>query len=93
MSTILHRSENLSIMRTEELCEIRIEIRFTNSSTDGFVQVACPKCGHPGMIKHWEVEGPDGSQNTVWLNCHNERCSGDDFTWSKTVTFSAWRER
>lgn len=93
----LHRSENLHIFRDGDAAPVHVEIRFSESSTLGSCDGVCPRCGALGKPAYWELEGPDGTQNTIWMGCpdgereRNDACDGE-FTWSKTVEFAEWRD-
>ncbi|MFT4702580.1 MAG: hypothetical protein ACI81R_000265 [Bradymonadia bacterium] len=89
----LHRSENLHIYRDDEDPIVQVEIRFSTSSARGIADGACPRCGNLGKPAFWEMEGPDGKQNTVWLNCPQPSECEDEFTWSRTVTFEDWDDQ
>ena len=93
MSQTLHRSQNLIIARGEEPNELTIEIRFPTSMARGHSTSDCPRCGVPGVPEQWEIEGPDGRSNLIWLGCAAV-CSGKrDTRWSRTVTFDdGWTE-
>lgn len=96
MRDTLHRSENLTIARSEDGKRLEFEIRFSSSSARGDADGICPRCGKPGRPTHWEIEGPDGRGNTVWMRCTGEQCveADEPFLWSQTVTFDdGWDER
>lgn len=89
MRKTLHRSENLHIFREESDPTVFAEIRFSSSQTRGKCDGTCPRCGKAGKPAFWELEGPDGGQNTLWMNCDAGVCD-DDFSWSRTVQFANW---
>lgn len=89
MRQTLHRSENLHIYREPTGSEVYAEIRFSASLTRGTCDGTCPRCGKLGKPAFWELEGPDGNQNTLWMNCDPSGCE-EEFTWSRTVRFEEW---
>lgn len=98
MKTTLHRSENLIILRAEDGQRLEVEIRFSTSVARGGCDGKCPRCGAPGRPGHWELEGPDGRGNTMFLSCNDEgACRYPDdrtFNWTQEVVFpDGWVER
>ena len=97
MKRTIHRSENLAISIPDDDNKLEVEIRFTSSSAKGHCDRTCPRCGTGGEPAHWEIEGPDGANNTMWLSCPNkDDCPGnrrdDGYTWMRDVTFEEWVE-
>lgn len=92
MRDTLHRSENLHIYRDDSEPEVQVEIRFSESVTHGTCDGTCPRCGALGKPAYWELEGPDGSQNTIWMSCNEGPNCSEDTNWSRTVDFEDWRE-
>ncbi len=94
MREALYRSENLTVLSTEDGRRLEFEIRFTSSSTRGTAVGVCPRCGKAVRPTHWEIEGPDGTGNTVWMACERADCDGEgEFRWSRAVMFGPWVER
>lgn len=94
MRSVVHRSENLTIQVSEDGRKLEYEIRFSSSSARGTSDALCPKCLTTGRALHWEIEGPDGQGNTVWMVCENEDCDGGGFRWTRPVTFvDGWVDR
>ncbi len=91
MSQTVHRSENLIIQRESGSTELSIELRFPSAIARGKAEGSCPRCGSPGHPEQWEVDGPEGTRNTVWLSCLAESC-GQDFRWTRPVSFGDWHE-
>lgn len=83
----LHRSDNLLMTREPGSTEIDVEIRFPTSLARGSAESGCPRCGKPGKPEQWEIEGPDGRLNTIWLGCDCESTTERDTRWSRSVTF------
>ncbi len=92
MRHTMHRSENLHIYRDDDAAEILIELRFSESASHGRCDGVCPRCGKLGKAAYWELEGPDGTQNTLWLSCNEGPNCDADSNWSKTVDFDDWRD-
>jgi hypothetical protein len=92
----LHRSENLLISLLDNKKEIEFEIRFSDSYSRGTCDALCPRCGNPVAPQRWELEGPDGSGNTVWFVCvdplNGEEGCGEELDWTRRVTFQDWIE-
>jgi hypothetical protein len=98
MKPALHRSENLTILRGREPRTLEVEIRFSHSLARGTCDSTCPRCGRLGNPSHWELEGPDGTGNTMWLVCRDpETCGRNDgpgTSWTQSVTFAkGWEDR
>lgn len=92
MNETLHRSENLILFRASGQTEVQVEIRFPTTSARGVFDSACPRCGSPGQPEQWEIEGPDGRTNTVWLKCDPANGCTRETRWSRQVTFSGWSD-
>ena len=55
-----------------------------------FMWRPCPRCGSQTRVVLWELEGPGGDSNTIWLVCDGEEpCQLDSkpLRWSRPVTF------
>lgn len=90
-----HRSENLTIAVSDDGRKLEVEIRFSTSSARGLSDAVCPRCGATGRPTHWELEGPDGGGNTIWMSCNSATCvaSGTPH-WSRPVVFAeGWVDR
>jgi hypothetical protein len=92
MSETLHRSENLTISRATGETNTLVEIRFSTSTVRGSFDSACPRCGSPGHPEQWELEGPQGRTNTVWLRCTPEDGCSRETRWSRQVKFDDWED-
>lgn len=96
MKEHLHRSDNLLISILENRKQIEFEVRFSQSYARGTCEAVCPRCQNPVAPSRWELEGPDGSGNTVWFTCsktlNGEDSCGDDMSWTRRVTFGDWVE-
>lgn len=90
MNETLHRSENLIISRAGSGNRLSVEIRFPTSSARGVVDASCPRCGRVGKPEQWEIEGPDGRTNTVWLGCPPDYECERETRWSRQVAFDGW---
>lgn len=83
----LHRSDNLLFSRVNGETSVYVELRFPTSMVRGEFDSACPRCSKPGKPEQWEIEGPDGRTNSVWLSCDSECTTERDTRWSRTVSF------
>jgi len=97
MKETIHSSENLVIKRMPDTRRLEVTIRFSTSYAKGMVDATCPRCGSFGRPSHWELEGPDGGGNMMWLKCDPDRdCAEEnagDASWTQRVDFSAgWVE-
>lgn len=96
MKKHIHRSENLLVSLLENGKDIEFEIRFSDSYSRGTCDALCPRCQNPIAPQRWELEGPDGSGNTVWFSC-GETLNGKDpceqeIDWTRRVLFDEWTE-
>ncbi len=88
MNQTLHRSDNLLMTRSAGASTVQVELRFPTSMSKGEFDSACPRCGLPGKPEQWEIEGPDGRSNTVWLGCTADCGNQRDSRWSRSVEFT-----
>lgn len=96
MKKNIYRSENLLVTYIEADQALQFEIRFSTSYTRGRCDARCPRCKNPVSPARWEVEGPDGTSNTVWFECREtlngkEPC-GRDLHWVRQIAFADWVE-
>lgn len=92
MSETLHRSENLIIANPDGSTQLTVEIRFPSSSVRGTVEASCPRCGKVGKPEQWEIEGPEGRTNTMWLGCRPDYHCERETRWSRQVAFGDWSD-
>lgn len=94
----LHRSENLHLWRSSDGRRIDVEIRFGVTYARASATAVCPSCGGVARPHHWELEGPDGTNNTLWMHCDaTPPCKGSDgrdLGWTTNAAFGdGWIER
>lgn len=96
MKKNIHRSENLLITYLQAEQALEFEIRFSTSYARGRCDARCPRCKNPVVPNRWEIEGPDGTSNTVWFECKEligdgEPC-GSEMHWVRQIEFDDWVE-
>lgn len=84
----LHTSRNLEITYDEATLDLSFIVRFHDESVTGKADGSCPMCGGASNVVLWELEGPDGDSNTVWLTCA-QACAerNGEVRWSRPVEF------
>ena len=88
----IHDSRNLSIDYQPDRARYEVTVRFGDDAIRGHAPAQCPRCGSKSHISLWELEGPGGETNTMWLICAGEpACLLDDepLRWSTQVDFQA----
>ena len=89
MTEVIYRSRNLKIAFEADSGEYAFTLRFHGETATGRVRAGCPLCHGPSAPAFWEIEGPDGDANTVWLTC-TSGCAAKGTTdrWSREIEFS-----
>lgn len=86
----VHNSTNLTIEFDTETCLYTLTVRFDEEAIAGHADGPCPRCGGHTRVVLWELEGPGGESNTIWLVCGGEKpclLDGEPLRWSRPVTF------
>ena len=86
----VHNSTNLTIEFDPESFHYTLTVRFDEEAIAGQAEGACPRCGSETRVVLWELEGPGGDSNTIWLVCDSpQQCMLDSkpLRWARPVTF------
>jgi hypothetical protein len=86
----IHHSRNLTIEFDDDRQLYLFTVRFGDESIAGRAEGHCPRCGSDSEVQLWELEGPGGQANTMWLCCAGDPpCRLDDkvLRWSADVLF------
>lgn len=89
MGTV-HNSKNLTIAFDSEAFTYKLTVCFDEESISGYAEGACPRCGAQTRVVLWELEGPGGESNTIWLVCDNKPAcmlDGELLRWARGVKF------
>ena len=89
MGTV-HNSTNLTIEFDRSSMHYTLTVRFGEEAIAGQADGGCPRCGEQTRVVLWELEGPGGDSNTIWLVCDSQKqcmLDGEPLRWSRPVTF------
>ncbi|MBN1947582.1 MAG: hypothetical protein JW797_18080 [Bradymonadales bacterium] len=86
----IHSSRNLTIEYDPDTERFQVTVRFNEETIVGYAPAPCPRCGSKSHVSLWELEGPGGDSNLIWLTCAADPpCLIDDevLRWSREVIF------
>lgn len=89
MKTI-HQSRNLTIDYDSSTQRYIVTVVFGEETVVGTSAGECPRCHASSHATLWELEGPGGDSNTIWLVCAADPpCHRDGklLRWSVSVEF------